>query len=325
MKSLANGLPDLERLTDGLTAVFSSNGSAHAGLSRIRRQPNIYASTFPSEIVRCYFKDGTKLRVMCKHQTGSNYDGHGHWGGLEYEAMVYRDVLQSSHFSAPKFYGVYSDHATDRTLLAIEYLNGAMRINKLPQPEAMGAAARWIGLFHAQSERRLAPECMPALKKYDAQYYVGWAQRTSMFAGPLHRRFPWLANVCDRFAELIAPLLISAPTIIHGEYQPHNILGRNETIYPLDWQSAAIAAGEIDLVSLTDGDWPDDLVSHCEAEYKNARWPEGAPANFEKALGAARLYWPLRWLGDLPEITIDVSSLWRFDQLRRASERLGLS
>src|SRR5205807_8984724 len=135
-------------------------------------------------------------------------------------------------------------------------------------------------------------------------YYVGWAGRTSKFAGRLHRSFPWLAKLCDDFGDVIAPLLEAPLTIIHGEYQPHNVLCREGEIYPVDWQSAAIASGEIDLVGLLDGWWPEDVVRHCEFEYRKARWPLGAPADFEQRLGAARLYWPLRWLGDLPEQTI---------------------
>jgi|ERR1051326_121064 hypothetical protein len=318
MKNRGNGFPDRTALAAGLTAVFSGNGNDHGRLERMRRLANAYASTFPSEIVRCDFQDGTKLRVLCKHQTGSHYDGHGHWGGLEYEAMIYREILQGSSFSAPKFYGALAEN--NHSLLVIEYLTQAMRINKLAQPAAMGAAARWIGRFHAEH----GCNQRPGLKRYDAEYYVGWARRTFLFAAPLRRRFTWLRRLCDRFAGLIESLLATPQTIIHGEYQPHNILSRQGIVYPLDWQSAAIAAGEIDLVGLLDGDWPDDLISHCETEYQNARWPGGAPANFEQALRVARVYWPLRWLGDLPEITTDESSLWRFKQLRQAGESLGL-
>jgi len=325
MTTLISDLPDLDVLTSALTSVFSDNGSARGAITAIHRASNVYASTFPSEILRCTFDDGTELELMCKYQTGSNYDGHGHWGELAYEAMVYCDVLRSSCLSAPKFFGVYRNNLADQTLLAIEYLDNTLRINKLPQPETMGAAARWIGRFHAQHERNSGAYARLQLKQYDADYYVGWAKRTSKFAGSLHQRFSWLASLCDRFDDLVAPLLAADQTIIHGEYQPHNILSRDGIIYPIDWQSAALAAGEIDLVALTDGFWSEEIVNHCIDEYKQERWPAGAPASFEQALGAAQLYWPMRWLGDLAELTTDESLLWRFDQLRAASERLGVA
>jgi len=111
-------------------------------------------------------------------------------------------------------------------------------------------------------------------------------------------------------------------TIIHGEYYPKNVLYRDGIIYPVDWESAAIAAGEIDLACLTDR-WPADTVRECERAYQQSRWPDGAPAAFAQRLAAARLYIHLRWLGDRPEWTTR-QQYWRFDHLRSVGEQLGL-
>jgi Phosphotransferase enzyme family len=124
----------------------------------------------------------------------------------------------------------------------------------------------------------------------------------------------------QRFEDVV-PLLLDCPlTIIHGEYYPPNILWREEVIYPVDWESAAVAAGEIDLAALTEG-WPPGFVEQCELEYQRARWPEGPPTGFERRLAAARLYLHFRWLGSE---TDRAPSLWRFEQLRCEGERLGL-
>ncbi len=187
----------------------------------------------------------------------------------------------------------------------------------------MGLAARWIGRFHGAYEERLSHVLMPFLNRYDAEYYLGWAHRTSLFAGHWHRRFPWLSTLCERFEEFVAPLLTPPPTVIHGEYYPKNVLFRGGTVYPVDWESAAVATGEIDLATLTEG-WPAEIVRECELEYQRARWPEGSPADFERRLAAARLYLPFRWLGDRPDWTTHETALWRFEQLRSAGERLGL-
>ena len=71
---------------------------------------------------------------------------------------------------------------------------------------------------------------------------------------------------------------------------------------PIDWESAALAAGEIDLASLTWG-WDDDLASLCEQEYCLARWPDGTPDDFALRLTAARVFLHLRWLGDAEKRT----------------------
>jgi hypothetical protein len=91
-------------------------------------------------------------------------------------------------------------------------------------------------------------------------------------------------------------------------------------IYPVDWESAAVAVGEIDLAALTEG-WPQAFVQQCELEYQRARWPDGPSTCFERRLAAARLYLQFRWLGS--ETDRD-PSLPRFERLRCEGERLGL-
>jgi thiamine kinase-like enzyme len=112
--------------------------------------------------------------------------------------------------------------------------------------------------------------------------------------------------------------------VIHGEYYPaKNILYAAGIVCPVDWESAAIAAGEIDLAALTEG-WSADAARECEHQYQRNRWPWGAPADFEQTLGAARLYLAFRWLGEEPGETTHERNLCRFDNLRVVGERLGL-
>ena len=59
--------------------------------------------------------------------------------------------------------------------------------------------------------------------------------------------------VCQRADEFIAQLLAAPRTMIHGEFYPGNILYEKGRICPVDWESAAIAAGELDLAALTEG------------------------------------------------------------------------
>ena len=121
----------------------------------------------------------------------------------------------------------------------------------------------------------------------------------------------------------MAALVDRPTTVIHGEFTPHNVLMRNGHAYPVDWESAAIAIGEIDLVCLTDK-WPAHVASQCEREYQSARWPDGAPDDFSYRLDLARLYWNFRWLGDRPEWTTSEKVGPRFEQLRRTAARLDL-
>jgi hypothetical protein len=203
---------------------------------------------------------------------------------------------------------------------------------------AMGLAARWIGRFHNATEERHSGASMRFLKRYDAEYYLGWARRTSLLAGRLRPRLPWLTTLCGRFEDVVPLLLASPPTVTHGEYYPPNVLIRGGTVYPIDWESAAVAAGEIDLVTLTEA-WGAEIERQCKVEYQQARWPKGPPADFERRLCAAQLYLQFRWLchenrdifsgkgagGEQTDRSRESKvRLYRLEQLRSLGERLGL-
>ena len=316
--------PDLQSLTAGLKSVFSRNGSSSDRLVVLDRQSNIHKATFPNEIVTCQLDDGSEVQLFCKYSAGRDHNVYGHRGGVAYEAAVYRYVLRPSEATIPAFYGAYTDPTTSQTWLLLEYLDKSVWFAMAPDSAGRNAAARWIGRFHAINEARLSSVPMPFLNVYDDEYYFGWARRTLIFARDLDQRFPWLAPLCERFEEFIPHLLALPRTVIHGEYYKKNVLFHNETIHPIDWESAAIALGEIDLATLTDSRRPTEIVRQAELEYQQARWPEGAPPDFEERLTAARLYMQFRWLGDRPEWTLDPSALLRFERLRSAGEQLGL-
>jgi phosphotransferase family enzyme len=322
MQGMSAQFPDLQTLSIGLNSVMSDNGSGRGQVSVLEREPVMW-NTYPSEIVTCQLADKSEVRLFCKYMAGLRHISYGHRGGVPYETEVYRHLLRPSQFSATKFYGVYEDATAGEIWLVLEYVNESLRLNKASQPEAILRAAHWIGRFHAANETKLPSPGTSVLNTYDTEYYLGWVCRTSLFAGPLHQRFPWLKALCQRSEEFVSILLSPPVTAIHGEYYPRNILFRGGLIYPIDWESAAIAAGEIDLASLTEA-WGTEITRQCKLEYQRARWPEGSPTDFEERLTAAQLYFFFRWLGDRPDWTTKETYLGYFEQLRAAGERLGL-
>ncbi len=321
--------PDSPALTQGLEDIFYPDQTPTPAVSLLERTPIIPSMTFPAEIVTCRAA-AARLRLFCKHQAGRDHNCFGHRGGLGYEAEVYRRLLQSLPISSPKFYGAYRDATTGEFCLVLGYLEGGILLRDLhldleakPQPTAMGLAARWIGRFHALGEAWLKENHADFLNRHDPDYYAGWARRTGRFSKPLARRFPWLRDLCARATQLLEPLLTAPPAIIHGEFYENNIVVCGRRIFPTDWESAAIAAGEIDLASLTEGKWAPEMVRQCEAEYRRARWPDGAPAEFERRLQAAKLYLNFRWLGERPEWATRRQSLWRYHALYASARSAG--
>src|SRR5439155_24503813 len=98
------------------------------------------------------------------------------------------------------------------------------------------------------------------------------------FAAPLRRRFSWL-DALQRCGDAWFTPLLPNPTVIHGEFYSKTVLARRQHLFMLDWESAAIGPGEIDLAALTEGKhWRGPVPRQCERDYRRALWPEGASA-----------------------------------------------
>src|SRR2546427_1955109 len=237
--------PDIETLRRVLGSELG-NSVFHLKTGKVTvtgRRPSIYSSTAPAEVVTCRFEDGRELHVLCKYGKTDAYSGHGHWGGVRYEKKVYQNLLTPGDFSTPAYYGEYEDPASGRIWLLIEWLAQSVRIKKVSEEEGLFSAAKWIGEFHRANEQRWTSDECSFLKRYDADYYRGWADRTALFVRGLQDHCSWVVPLCRRFEELI-PVLTDTPlTIIHGEFTPANVLVQNGTIYPVDWESTAVAAG----------------------------------------------------------------------------------
>ena len=293
-------LPDAETLARGLAAVLA--GLDVADSVRIEsRTVNPYTSSNASELVTCHLRRVGRLELFCKYGPSASADNRGHRGGLAYEALVHQRVLRASTKGPPSFYGAFP-MSNARLGLVFDGLPGAVRVNKLPPAQGLCGAAAWIGRFHASHAVDAKGEVPIPLLRYDLDYYLSWADRTRRFADLEGGEPRWLAGLCGEFARLARLLLDGSITVIHGEYYPNNVLVREKAVRPVDWDTTAVAAGEIDLAALTER-WPRAIAEQCENAYRWARWADRTPATFHETLLAARLYLHFRWLGDRPEWT----------------------
>ena len=312
---------DWDGLTAALAWAIGRNGSARGPLAAVRREPTPYVTTFPCEIVTCRFEDGARLQLFCKYAAKDGKCSHGQRGGVGYEARVYRRILKPARLSTPVFYGFHLNRKTGGIWLILEYLHNSLRVGKIPGLRAVKLAARWIGEFHAAHESRALAGSLGFLTAYDAAYYRGWPRRASRLARQLGLDFPWLVTLCTRLEKEITALVALPQTVIHGEYYPHNIMFQSGVVRPVDWETAAIAPGEIDLATFTEG-WPREVARKLETEYQHARWPGGAPPDFRRHLDLARMYMQLRWLGDDDPKWTGNKTRWK--RLYAASRRLQL-
>jgi len=330
LKTPVSLLPDQQTLTLQLSAALCGDGHERQPVTVLKRSLPPFMSTFPNEIITCQLPNGRRRRVFAKYQAGRSHESYGHRGDIPYETEVYRRVLQPLPEFRPKCLGAHADPRTGEVSLFLEYLGENVRLSDMVwkrsvrQPWAMAQASRWIGRFHASRQEHIDDDSLAFLKRYDADYYRGWSQRTCEFARPLHGRFPWLARLCES-DDWFVPLLEAPPTVIHGEFYAKTILVRNQSVFMVDWESAAVAAGEIDLAALTEGKhWPAVVVRKCEYAYIRARWPEGVPGSFRRTLDAGKIYLHFRWLGERPDWTVREKSLSRYDDLYTTAMRLAL-
>src|SRR5207245_10695619 len=112
----------------------------------VQRTPNLYTSSFASEVVTCRVDDGSVRRLLFKYGATAAGSGHGHRGGVPYEGAVYRHVLGPAGMGTPRLWGVHDESGERRTWLAIEYLDDAERVAW--RTTAMRPAASWRGRVH---------------------------------------------------------------------------------------------------------------------------------------------------------------------------------
>lgn len=274
-------------------------GRIPPGAALVAIERHVESSTHSSEVLTLALSDGQYLRLFCKHgvPTKQGWLAYGHRGGLSYEIEVYRRVLTSVDVSTPLFYGALHHPKGEEPYLLLQHLDGAIPVYRVKNAEAMPDAARWAARFHRLAEQMLCGPAIRFLRRYDMNYYAGWSRRALQLARHHGVDDTWLVRLCEHYVGFVRLLLSSPQTIIHGEYYPKNVLAHNGTIFPIDWESAAIAPGAIDLASLIHR-WPSDVSFRCQTAYYEARQSDTLPLSFSETLAAAELYWRFRWLGD---------------------------
>jgi thiamine kinase-like enzyme len=320
------GRPTTSALEEALTRASRDQRWGRAPIVISDRQPLIYESFFPTEVVTCSDADERAFRILCKYGDARVEDvdlhrAHGHRRGVAYEAMVYQEVLSAGRASTPAFLGAHRGEG-GATWLFTEYLDGATRLTELAgdQGVSLDRAAEWLGRFHSVWAEAV-PRTSGALVQYTRQYMSGWVDRTVAFAGPLAAHHTWIADLQKALGDWAVDMSSGPQTLIHGEFYPQNILVSDGAVVPIDWESTALGPAEIDLAALTEG-WPPDAVDECISRYRAAHH-ERVGSDLPSSLERARLYWDLRWLGDRPEWTLHDSLLPRLERVRRRAVELG--
>jgi hypothetical protein len=299
----------------------SPSGEAPQPVRILERRRLRAASTYPIARLTCAMPDGRKRVLFCKYEAKRPaHRAHRHRGGVRYEARIYEELLRRLPLSSLRSYGLWLDPTDGSTFLALEYLEAPLSVSQVGS-RAVSAAAAWIGAFHASCE--VPARRIPSfLLDYDLGYYCGWAERAQLFAASLRRRYPWFGRVTADFPTIAARLVQQPATVVHGEFYPKNVLHHRGGVYPVDWESAAVASGEIDLASLTEK-WDEETIETCVRAYRRTRWGKEDSGN-RLLLNEARLYLSLRWLGQERSWSEDAGAVAIFGDVYSSATRLGI-
>lgn len=306
--------PETQKLSPHLERFVNKAHVPHNMVTLLKRKPYDYRSTSPVEIISCRLNNGETIYLFCKYSGNHTQYSYGHRGGVEYETTIYKNILSKIPLQSARFYGSYKEKNKE-IILIIDYLKGSKLLKDAHTTQNFGKAAAWIGGLHKMYESK-PPK---GIKLYDNDYYMIWLTGVENMLGKLIKKHPWLPSVCRYFRENMHLLSGSTQTFIHGEYYTKNILVKKGDIYPIDWESAAIGPGEIDLASLIE-DWDEERKNIALKKYTQARWPDGnfSENEFEKRMLLVRIYFFLRWTGeyDDPEFWMDRNNWFkRFYQL----------
>jgi len=278
-----------DSLQSALYDVFLNRGVAVEGFEVMSRRISINKGTFPAEIVTCKLSQGNEVIVLCKYAP----KGNKRYEELEYEGMIYNSII--NHIQLPKIECYkklyFGENGHDGAWLVLEYLeNSVQLISK--EPDSFYKAAEWIARFHNLFDSKP----FDLVKVYHEVFYLSILNYVQSLAENLDSRFSWFLELCSFFSANIKILTAPPQTLIHGEFYGKNILVKDNIIYPVDWETAAIGPAEMDLAALTDGK-DETRANFAISGYKAERWSnQTIPESFELRLLLAKIFYPLHWV-----------------------------
>lgn len=312
-------------------------------VDRMRVTRSRYASSVPLLNVHLMLADGTRLRVV--------YKGTGRSARIlpaldvrpraikdrAREAWMYDSVLRFDGIAdAPRL--LSSGRARNGGHWLLMEWAGSVDLSQVGRRAVWCEAASQLARLHEWGESRVEDLPDGALARWDdATMHMSWARRarraqaehcraTGVGRDPLAPLWRRYQVVADRLAEM-------PKTLVHGDFNASNILvmpaADGKRIRVIDWETAGVGPGLIDLASLISGRLPAAqriaMVAAYRASLGGSRLGALSTDDFNDALSWCRLALAVMWLGWSPRWSPPPAHAhdWRGDALTLA-RRLGL-
>ena len=291
------------------------------------RRPNAYCSSFHIEDIEVMAEDGPPLRLIFKDLAAAALSPQAREAkpaallDARREIEAYLDVLLPAGVEVPRCYGAVAEPSIGRYWLFLEAVDGDP-LWQVDEPSAWEEAVRWLADLHAGE----APAVHSHLIRYDAAYLRHWIDRAVSFAPEGS-----LEAIAAGWSRVVGELSAWAPTFVHGEFYPSNVLVRRGTarprIVPVDWEMAGVGPGLLDLAALASGGWTQAERERLALVYLDALPPSVRPPAdvLLRSLTYFRLYVAVQWVGWSQDWTPPVGHAhdWLGEALSLADE-LGL-
>jgi len=315
--------PSRQSLARGLSEVFSAEIATRGPLRVRHRRTSPRLSTYPADVVRVEFADGSSEHLLCKYAHGVEHAAFSPHQGLAHEARVYETLLRYDSALLPRYWGSFTDDETGDFAFVMRFYPGEMNAAQACEQGGLTELIRWMAAFHTWGESQVAEPGWGFLTRYDEPYYAHWLDLTSALARPMAQDFPWLDQVAAAYRERISLLTRRPQTIIHGELTTRNTLWADGRIMVIDWETAAVGPAEIDLALFT-FDWDLEDVRSLEESYVHARWQGSAPTGFTEVMLAARLYVAYHWIFSSPDGRDEARVRSHLETVQRKAARWGI-
>jgi len=307
--------PPTDEVREALARALGERRGAPVSITALERRPCAYRTSFALEELDVRLAGGPPLRLMMKDlsRAALHEEAHAAKPALLYEPLreifVYRDVLEGAGLGTAEYHGAAIDPARDRWWLFIENVEGEA-LWQIGEFEVWEEAARWLARMHGLLAARA--RARGPLLHYDRELLGVWARRAAGFAED--PRSAWsdddreqIRDLTGRYDAVVDELAALAPTFLHGEFYPSNVLVQRNSgaprICPIDWENAAVGPGLLDLAALSVGKWTPAERGRLAAAYRGAAGAGAetathlSDAEFARALDLGRLHLAVQWLG----------------------------
>jgi Ser/Thr protein kinase RdoA (MazF antagonist) len=296
--------------------VRPTDSELRAGLERavsnsivgLVRRASRYRTSFPLEELDVTLEGGETLSLVCKRLGWRELAEEARLAKPEFlhdprrEPAVYAEVL-APHRLGPRCYGSAIDARRERYWLFLERVAGR-ELYQVGDLTLWRATAAWLAEMHAKLAEDLERHAARGrLLLYDESYYRRWIVRAREFAAAAgdrerSRALDWIGRCYDA---VVAGLLELPRTVLHGELYASNVLVSGEPtaprVCPVDWETAAVGPGAVDLAALVSGGWNEEERQAIVAAY---RATAGNRTLVPEQLALARLHLAVQWLGWAP-------------------------